>query len=363
MNNQPGVAIYLCSQTAPCTPAAFGTSPVVTDADVGGDGDTMPTPAPFLVDPLDPTQLLIGTCRVWRGPANGSGWSASNAISPILDSGATGVACNGDALIRSMAAMPLAGGGEIIYVGMYGSANDGANLPGHVLSAIFNPVLRRRAGVARSDPESGRQRRHSLNYYGLDISSIIIDPHDPTGNTVYVTVEGMRELRRKRFRSSTARPMAARPGPTSTANLPDAPANSLAVDPQNANTVYVATDAGVYFTTQVANCAQSACRLLVGVWTGLARRSGGCSQRRSGSASTQVLVAATYGRGIWQTPLWTAGTASPPRPPTPLRSPSPTRSSTPPAAADSDASQHRQPRSAAHLHFHRAATSARPTTA
>ena len=69
VNNEPGVAIYLCSQNAPCTPADFGASPVVTDADVGGDGDTMPTPAPFLVDPLDPTQLLIGTCRVWRGPA------------------------------------------------------------------------------------------------------------------------------------------------------------------------------------------------------------------------------------------------------------------------------------------------------
>ena len=64
-------------------------------------------PAPFLVDPLDDTQLLIGTCRVWRGPANGIGWSAANAISPILDSGATGVSCNGDGLIRSMAAMAL----------------------------------------------------------------------------------------------------------------------------------------------------------------------------------------------------------------------------------------------------------------
>ena len=78
----PGVAIYLCSQTGPCTPAAFGTSPVVTDADVGGDGDTMPTPAPFLVDPLDTTQLLIGTCRVWRGPAEGAGWSASTPRQP-----------------------------------------------------------------------------------------------------------------------------------------------------------------------------------------------------------------------------------------------------------------------------------------
>ena len=139
VNNQPGVAIYRCSQSAPCTPDSFGASPVITDADVGGDGDAMPTPAPFLVDPIDNSQLLIGTCRVWRGPADGSSWSASNAISPILDSGATGVPCNGDGLIRSMAALALASGGEVIYVGMYGAASNGSNLPGHILSAAVDP--------------------------------------------------------------------------------------------------------------------------------------------------------------------------------------------------------------------------------
>ena len=110
VNAENGVAIYLCPDGPACTPPDFGLSPVVTDADVGGDGLTMTNAAPFLVDPLDSTQLLIGTCRVWRGPANGAGWSAANAISPILDSGATGVACNGDALIRSMAALALPGG-------------------------------------------------------------------------------------------------------------------------------------------------------------------------------------------------------------------------------------------------------------
>ena len=39
VNNQAGVSIYLCSQAAACTPADFGSSPVVSDADVGGDGD------------------------------------------------------------------------------------------------------------------------------------------------------------------------------------------------------------------------------------------------------------------------------------------------------------------------------------
>ena len=123
-----------------------------------GDGDAMPQPAPFLVDPLDDTQLLVATCRVWRGPA-GAGWTTANAISPILSSGASAVACNGNALIRSMAAMPLASGGEIIYLGMYGSATNGSLLPGHVLERRLQSRLRLRAHVERSHPESRRQQR------------------------------------------------------------------------------------------------------------------------------------------------------------------------------------------------------------
>ncbi len=185
VNNEWGVSIYQCAQAAGCTAAAFGTSPVVNDADVGGDGYTMTTPAPFLVDPLDNTQLLIGTCRIWRGPANGLGWSGLNAISPILDSGAVNVACNGDALIRSMAAQALAGGSEAVYVGMFGSANGGANLPGHVLSATINPGSSTPPVWKDLTLSPVSNDTNTLNFYGLDISSIFIDPHDVTGNTVY----------------------------------------------------------------------------------------------------------------------------------------------------------------------------------
>ncbi len=306
VNNEPGVAIYLCSQNAPCTPAEFGTSPVVTDADVGGDGDTMPTPAPFLVDPLDPTQLLIGTCRLWRGPVGGS-WSATNAISPILDSGATGVACNGDALIRSIAAMPLANGGEIIYLGMYGSANNGANLPGHVLSATLNPSSGSSPTWNDLTLNSVVNDAHTLNYYGLDISSVTVDTHDPTGNTVYVTVAGIESLGQEIqvvYRSTN--------GGASwtdiTANLPAAPVNSLAVDPQNSNTVYVATDDGVYSTTEVQSCAQSLSNCWSVFGSGLPDAPVVALSAAPVTASAPVLVAATYGRGIWQTALWSAGT-------------------------------------------------------
>ena len=307
VNDQPGVAIYLCSQSAPCTPSAFGTTPVVTDADVGGDGDAMPLPASFLVDPVDDTQLLVATCRVWRGRA-GAGWTSANAISPILSGGASAVSCNGNALIRSMAAMPLASGGEIIYLGMYGSATNGSLLPGHVLSAVYNPASSSSPTWNDLSLNPVVNSARALNYYGLDISSITIDAHDATGNTVYVTVEGMpnqAEEIETVYRTTNG-------GSTWTdisSNLPYAPASSLAVDPQNANTVYVATDVGVYFTPEVAHCGASASDCWSAFGTGLPAAPAVALSAAPASASTHVLVAATYGRGIWQTPLFTAGTA------------------------------------------------------
>ena len=131
----------------------------------------MPTPAPFLVDPLDSSQLLVGTCRVWRGPADGSGWSGANAISPFLGGVAGNNDCNGHAIIRAIAALPLAGGGEVIYVGMYG-AEFSPIKAGHVFKATFSPA----SGSTPQwqdltlNPVSNDSLR--MNYYALDISSI-----------------------------------------------------------------------------------------------------------------------------------------------------------------------------------------------
>ena len=303
VNAEEGVAIFLCPDGPSCTAADFGNSPAVNDADVGGDGLTMITPAPFLIDPLDSTQLLIGTCRVWRGPANGAGWSASNAIGPVLDSGASNVSCNGDALIRSMAAMSLGDGSEVVYLGMFGSLDGGAILPGHVLSATFNP-----GGAApvwqdlTLNPVTNDS--NPLNAYGLDISSIFIDPHDPAGNTVYLTVEGVpsqQEAVKTVYGSTDGGAHWA----SLMSNLSWAPASSLVVDPQNAGTVYIATDVGVFFTTQVASCASSEGECWSQFGSGLPEAP---VVELSVAPASQALVAATYGRGVWQTPLWTAST-------------------------------------------------------
>jgi hypothetical protein len=306
VNNRAGVSIYRCSQTGGCDAVGFGADPVVNDVDVGGDGSTMVLPAPFIVDPLDTTQLLVGTCRVWRGPGDG-GWTSSNAISPMLDGTKGNSHCTGNALIRTIAALPLASGGEVIYVGMYGATDGGGSLAGHVLKATYGPAGSSLPGWQDLTLNQVTNDTLHLNYYGLDISSIFVDPHDPTGDTVYVTVEGFPDPThnvRVAYRSTDGGAHWA----FITSNLPSSPANSLVVDPQDANTAYIATDNGVYSTQQIATCGTAASHCWSAYGAGLPHAPVVQLSAAPATASLNVLVAATYGRGVWQIPLWTAGT-------------------------------------------------------
>lgn len=308
VNNGAGVAIHLCSQSGDCTPAAFGVTPVVTNSDVNGDGDSMTSPAPFLVDPLDAAQLLIGTCRVWRGQANGRGWTSTNAISPFMGGAWSNSACNGDPLIRTIAAMPLPNGGEAIYAGMYGIANGGGPLAGHVFGATLNPGSSSLPTWQdlTSNPVTNASDAAGMNALGFDISAISIDPHDATGNTIYVTIEGVPEPT-KPLQTVYGSTDGGAHWQTLMSNLPLAPANSVVVDPLDANTVYIALDVGVYSTRQIANCAASAGKCWAAYGSGLPEAPVIQLSTAPASSPANVLVAGTYGRGIWEAPLWTAG--------------------------------------------------------
>lgn len=304
VNNGAGVSIHLCDSASGCSPSDFGEQPAVSSANVGNDGLTMTAPAPFLVDPVDPSQLLIGTCRVWRGPATGSGWNAANAISPMLDGNHTSSYCNGNALIRSMAAQALAGGGEVVYVGTYSALNGGGTLPGHVLTATMSA-----SGVWSSWTDLTLNPLSNniipFNLYGLDISSLTIDPHDTTGKTIYVTVAGIPDSVKEigmAYRSTDGGAHWKVIG----SNLPFSAANTMVVDPVDANTVYIATDLGVYSTRQIATCESANCWSVYG--TGLPASPVTTLRASRAGVTPNVLVAATYGRGLWQIPLLTAGT-------------------------------------------------------
>jgi len=304
VNNQAGVSIYLCTKESLCAQADFGTSPVVSQADVDNDGLTMAEPATFLVDPLDPTQLLIGTCRVWRGGTNGVGWTSANAISPMLD-GLQNPSCQGNALIRSMAVLALSPSSEVIYVGMDRSLYLGA-LAGHVLSAVVNPM----SGVAPvwTDLTFGSVTNdtNGMNRYGYDISSIFIDPHDSTGKTVYMTVAGIRN-ESEQVEAVYGTTDGGADWTVLTSNLIETPANSIVVDPKDPNTAYLATDAGVYSTQQLSSCNKPN----PGCWSpygsGLPQAPVVALSAAPATASVQDLVAATYGRGLWIAPLLGAG--------------------------------------------------------
>ena len=258
-NNGAGVSIHLCAQAGNCSSADFGAQPVVTDADTGDDGLTMTAPAPFLVDPADSSQLLIATCRLWRGPANGNGWTAANAITPILGGGSD---CGSSPQIRSLAAAALPGGGEMVYVGLYGSLDGGGNMAGHVLSVSMN-ASGTWSGWNDLTLNPVTNDTVAFNAYDLDVSSLTIDPHDTTGQTVYATIAGIPDRFldiRMLYRSTDG-------GANWTSimsNLIYAPANALVVDPVDANTVYLGTDVGVFATQQVADVRKQRRQLLGG---------------------------------------------------------------------------------------------------
>ncbi len=310
-----GVALHACTRGSACTAADFSGAAAIGSAQVQNDESLIDPPA--MLDPDLNTNVIVGTCRVFRGPGNGgSSWSVSNAISRFL-AGPAGPACNSsDAFIRSLGAGGTAvvasgsqsSGSPVLYAGLAGLADGGSTYGGHLFvttlggnatsstawqDAALNPVSNDSAG---------------FNAAGFDISSIAVDPSDATGKTVYATVMGFGYPHV--YRSTDG-------GDTwlnITANLPNAPANSVAVDPNNPLIVYVALDTGVYATADVTACVPAQTGTASSCWGVLGTSlpnapvlSLVASKNVSSGGNSGILRAGTFGRGIWQIPLLTAG--------------------------------------------------------
>ena len=93
----------------------------------------------------------------------------------------------------------------------------------------------RRSAIAANEPQ--------FNPGGFSVSSIAVDPHDATGQTVYVTMQGF-----SGNGISGGEVYGSVDGGAHwlnlTNSLPLAPANSIVVDPNASSTVYVALDTG-----------------------------------------------------------------------------------------------------------------------
>ena len=315
-----GVSIRQCSTGTACTAADFTGTPTIGPAQTSSDLSLID--APWLLDPALSSNVLVGTCRVWRGPAaDGTLWSSSNAISKLLGGPQSAACTTTNSFLRSLAAAGPASsataaqnaGSQVLYAGMAGSLDGGGSLGGHVFSIANASTATSTTpwtDLATSPVTNDSASQNKFNPGAFDISSLAADPHDATGTTLYATVMGFagNGINAPHLYRSTD---AGAHWTNISSNLPNAPANSVLVDPNDANTLYIALDTGVYVTTQVATCATANCWSIYGTALPNApiTQLAAAPAMPTGDGRTGELRAATYGRGIWQIPLLTAATA------------------------------------------------------
>jgi hypothetical protein len=289
-----GVNIFSCSSGINCDTENFQKGQVVNSESVGGDtGAYYP---PYILDPQSAGEMVVGTCRMWRGPSAGG---AFTVLSHSFESGGDGICTGGEInLVRSLAvggAPDSNGFSNVMYAGTDGYGPLIPTVPpgGHVW--VSTNVA---GGASTWVDQTG-----AINPNNFPISSIAMDRSDKQGLTAYLSIMGF---------STTSFPTShvwqTTNGGSSwtdfTANLPDAPANAVLVDPGSVptnGTVYVATDVGV-FSSSTATPS----------WTevGPAPNSGQAGYLPNvsvsalgmfiDSAGSKWLRASTYGRGVWQ---------------------------------------------------------------
>ncbi len=315
-----GVDLKGCPFGTACTVSNFAGS-----ADIGPvqtNYDAAPIDAPMLLDPQNPGLVLTGTCRVWRGPVQGgASWTSANALSPSLDGGVTPCAetnTTQSGLVRSLGAggplsttgPPAHQGSQVLYAGMAGPYDGGSTVSGHVF--VTQNANTASGSIAWTDvsgsPTTGGA--YGFNRYAFDVSSVTVDLHDPTGGTVYATLMG--------FGNDTHLYKSTDFGAhwlSVNGNLLPIPTSALVIDPNDANTLYVANDAGVFATQAINTCVTQNCWSQLG--TGLpdspVTQLQAAPGLPTGDGRVGVLRAGTYGRGLWEIPLLTAHNAQQPQ--------------------------------------------------
>ena len=225
---------------------------------------------PIAMDPGNHNVLLVGSQRVYRSTDNGvsytpiSGDLTTNPVSTLVFG-----------TISTLSISPLAAG---VY---YAGTDDGR---------VWRTPD---AGTTWIEITSGLPVR--------SVTRVVADPF--VRGAVYVTLSGFGQDEHLAhvYRSVDD-------GATWTSisgNLPDAPANDLIVDPADPNTLFLATDVGVYITRNLGAGWEA-------LGTGMPVQT---VFDLTFHAPSRTLVAATHGRSQWKLDLSSWPTAAPPQAP------------------------------------------------
>jgi hypothetical protein len=294
--SNPYLTILKCELGTACNDSGF--VEVVSPANLGGDQGAFYTP--YILDPQNNNQLLVGTCRVWRVSTSGN---APLALSEDFDTLGTGACTGGE--INLVNALAAGGPNEVPSNSsvVYAVTNGYGPLSGSPGGEVW---VTTNAGVAAMTNVT-----QNVNPNGYAISSVAMDGSDMSGNTAYVGIMGFStsQFPTSHVWKTTAAGSSAWTdwtGAGATA-LPDAPVNALLVDSQ-AGVVYAGTDVGVFVssTTAPPSWTEVGPAPGPGVTGFLPNAPVTALQMFHPDAGTKTLVASTYGRGIWNYPLVTA---------------------------------------------------------
>lgn len=273
-----GVNLFSCPNGAGCHSQDFEANPVVESSALAGD--IGPEHLPFILDPQNAATLILGTCRIWRGPASGGGFQL---LSPDFENGGGGP-CRGSEvnMVRALAAggpLDADSNSVVIYAGTDGG---GPVAPGGRIWITTS---------AGNGLPGWKDRTGSINPLGFPISGIAIDRSDASGQTAYVTIMGFHASHVWKTTNAGIS------WTDFTGSLPDVPADSIVIDSVS-STVYVGTDVGVF-----ASSSGNPSWIEVGPpsgETGFLPNVPVTALAIFNFGGTKRLRAATYGRGIWE---------------------------------------------------------------
>ena len=234
-----GVSIQRCTLGVACRASDFNSDLVVSDSTLGGDGG--PLYVPYILDPQNSSELIVGTCRVWRGSTLGTGFTAlSNNFETGSRAGCTGAEVNTVRTLAACGTKDSSGFSNTIYAGTDGTGPLATVPAGGRVWITTN---------AASGAATWMDRTGAINPGNFPVSGIALDSSDASGNTAYATIMGFHVSHV--WKTTNAGGTWADFSGTGTGQLPDAPANAVLVDAASA-TVYAATDVGVFSSSTSA---------------------------------------------------------------------------------------------------------------